>query len=424
MRILSHYLPACWGALFLSTVAQAFPVLIPGTELPGFIGHKQDTLVAFAVSSDKSWKRVPFQVDELEEGGFLVVRNPTRALPERKDFEHARDKDPFEGAISEVHRVIFDDADFEKCDEKCASGAIAAAQNFCGLQQKQPQPYMVRIDLSYRKTTLFFASCNGRIPAGNKPSNAGPAVDFSMRTLKGEEFNLTYSPKSPVLVEKLTVGGGDLDVFSGSLAVSLKPGSLLSLKYTEDDLPSVITSYDSKALATALELASSKRILGVRVSSQVCCDMSVYKDAFYFPVIIEPPFNVSSLRKGSEIRYGFRHKEKGALKIQTDMPLEGSSEKKIPRGTGYVVLDEENAVLGLGIRSRSENKAGIYVTGLRVDGKPVSDQLGFLIDLAAQEFKKPIHYEVWFYMGNRNQKDIVKEYSQNGIRYQILNVLH
>lgn len=114
------------------------------------------------------------------------------------------------------------------------------------------------------------------------------------------------------------------------LKAFLKPKYLFNMKFKDDDLVSQITSLSRGPQGLNVEVAVALNILAMKINTQICCDVSFYEDALYFPVVLDLPFSGDSFAKGSGLFLDFKQTkmQEFALNLSPDnlqMPAMQSS---------------------------------------------------------------------------------------------------
>ena len=290
---------------FAPRIAEAYPVMLTGVDLKTLVGVQRNRMIAFKIKPDMTGVKTPIQFDEIEDGSAIVFRKPSAILPIRKDHPHPSKNDPFRGTFEDVHRLSMDDQEFATCDAKCELKAPEIAKALCG-QSEQSRVELVRVDLKHLKTTAFVAGCNSQ---QNEPKALPVTVDFKNRTFSTPSYSYTFKDRRNILFESISVPSGGEKIFNNSeLMVFLKPKYVFNLQFSEKDIVSRVTSVSQGPVSTGIEIAFALDVLSFKVNSQICCDMSMYKDSFYFPVMIDLPFEGSSFKKGSGLYYGLNAK--------------------------------------------------------------------------------------------------------------------
>lgn len=302
-----------------SATTHAYPLVLKVKDVPDLQYSRRNTLIAAVpATGGTTLKRIPMAIDEMEDDALLVIRKPTKELPVRKKLHHPKQRDPFQGSLQNVHRVVIDEAEFAACDEKCVNQVRIESKKLCEIEpESRNEPTITRIDLSVKKTTGFIINC-GRVVSGNFETPV--KLDSDKRQFNSPFLSLQYHKKSPIVFEKVALEG-DKNVFfdNSQLEVLVKPKLFVSVHFTEDDLQSEITSYQEQGVGTSAELAMKLKTLGFTTSFEICCDISVYNDSFYFPVVVDLPFKGSSTRQGSGIFYGFNFLGDIAKDVETQL---------------------------------------------------------------------------------------------------------
>src|SRR5690606_14120273 len=112
-------------------------------DIPYLEGTLRKNLVAFSTSNGAIAKKIPLQIEEIEDGVALIFRAPNVVLPSRKDFEHPGTTDPFDGRVTKFHRFVLDENDFQICDAQCGSQVRSLAGQICGVDEKKSSTLQV-----------------------------------------------------------------------------------------------------------------------------------------------------------------------------------------------------------------------------------------------------------------------------------------
>ena len=115
------------GLLILMTLpklAVAYPVLVEAERFSKLFGQQRASLIAIAANKEIK-TRIPLQIDEVEDGAALVLRNPYVVRDLRSSLAHPKKSDPFFGRLQSVHRMVLDDRDFKTCDQDCQTAVPA-----------------------------------------------------------------------------------------------------------------------------------------------------------------------------------------------------------------------------------------------------------------------------------------------------------
>jgi hypothetical protein len=412
----------------ISSKSFAFPVLVHGSDLKSLVGLKREKFIAFRIKPDQTGEKIPLQFDEIEDDSAIVFRKPNAILPARKIHPHPSKIDPFRGSFEEVHRISMNDQDFLACDAKCEQKAPEIAKSLCG-QNAQGSIDLSKIELKFLKTSAFVAVCSTKQA---EQEQLPVTVDFKNRTFSTPSYSYTFKDKKNILFENIAIPAGGEKLFSNSeLMVYLKPKYVFNLQFSEKDLVSRVTSVSQGPVSTGVEIAFALDVLSFKVNSQICCDMSLYKDSFYFPVMIDLPFEGSSFKKGSGLFYG--------LNAQID-PLK-DLKSMAPPMSDYVFQDDpkpsEGASSAMLITSGDKMVAVGFQSMKKTEGKPsVAPLLAKPADLKKIEFpvtksdfglfydittlaKGFHHFNVWFYVGNKSQEEMLSDYAKNGVEFSV-----
>jgi hypothetical protein len=404
-------------SLYRDSDASAYPVILKlkDKEFASLVGVRRDHTIAFSKMGGGGWQRMPLQFDELEDDGFLVIRNASQKFPAREKVAHPAGVDPFEGTLDTVHRVVLDDDSFAPCDSKCHQEARAYAQKICASVPMR----ILRIDLHLRKTAGFLAVC------ASQTSNLTSSVssfnyDHAARRFSGSEFEVTHSAQNPMILENLVAGKSKTNVFTRSLLEArFRPKFFLPISLREGDLLAEVTSIAKGPISHAIELSMTAKTLGFKTGAQICCDVSYYKDAFYFPVIIELPFKGKSLQKGSGIYYGLTY----AGNLEKDLASQLTKVTQAQKSNANsLTFNGELSTVAIGFRGGRPgrdysvslaNPSELQGYGFQSTGT----NTGIFVDVGQSEATGTQRFEIWFYIGSKDNSALLTEYASKGIQY-------
>jgi|GEM_PF-640447 len=407
--------------------AAAYPVLMEAKTLSILLGSPRSNLMAMAPGADGSFRRVPLQIDEVEDGAAIVFRKPTTSTALRKDHAHPSNKDPFEGRLDEVHRVVTDDELYGVCDDACNMRAKVEARKQCGVSPAAAVT-LVRVDLKFRKTSAFIVDCHKSQKADPKEAIK---VDMKERTFSTKSYQYKYKDKKNILFESIDLLPEKKSVLrNGELLVYLKPKYVFNMQFGEKDLVSRITSVTQGPVSTGVEVAFSLDVLSFKVNSQICCDMSVYKDSFYFPVMIDLPFEGSSFKRGSGLYYGLDmdgDPTKDVKYLAEKLADYKFADVKAPKegGSSALLVQSGDKIVAVGFRSLKTD-AGDKAAPLvafpadlkKIEFPDVKSRFGLFYDVTS--LAKGFHnFNVWFYVGSKDQEAMLGEYAKNGVRFDV-----
>jgi hypothetical protein len=413
------------------SVSFAYPVMIQGTDLKSFVGMPRQKFIAFRIKDDLTGQKIPIQFDEIEDGSAIVFRKPDAVLPVRKVHPHPSKIDPFKGTFEDVHRLSIDDQEFAKCDAKCEQKAAEVAKSLCG-QTSSGTLDVAKVELSFLKTVAFVAVCPTNQPEGPQ---LPITVDFKNRTFTTPTYAYTFKDRKNVLFDNISIPPGGNKVFSNSeLMVYLKPKYVFNLQFSEKDLVSRVTSVTQGPVSTGVEIAFALDVLSFKVNSQICCDMSLYKDSFYFPVMIDLPFEGSSFKKGSGLFYGLNSKIDPLKDLKSFAPpmsdyVFQDNPKPSEGGTSAMLIKSGDKFIGVGFQSMSKKEALPGNAPLlarpadlkKIEFPATKSDFGLFYDITtlAKGFH---HFNVWFYVGNKDQEEMLSEYAKNGIQFSVKQI--
>jgi hypothetical protein len=401
-------LPAAVALSFFSQ-GLALPVLVKGTSLKALSGSMRPRLVAFKSVAGK-WSRVSIQTDEVEDDAFLVLRKPQTVMPLREKVNHPGDKDPFMGEFSQVHRVVLDSSDFAPCDAKCSSSASAGLSEVCGAGGGMAYS-LFKVSLKNGDGVVFLGECQRTVAP--LPETA---ISFDgTSTISAPDYRVVIGKTSPFLIEMLKDGKGNATYLKGGeLHAKLKTKLFVNVNVDNGDLAASITSVSRSTLATSLELAVQEKVLGFSTGKQVCCDITYYRDAFYFPVLIAPPEKLGKLRDGSFVALGFQSPLKVISAAHPVQPA--ASGKKGGSGAAYLLFDEGGKKLGMSLRPTGKSRSYSSRTiGAGDDLKEYgleNANSGLVLDLSDKSGEQ--RFEAWFFVGENEA--LLREFAEGGIQ--------
>jgi hypothetical protein len=409
--------------MFFGKQAWGFPVLIPAEKVTSLLGKNRNHLAAFQVTRN-TVHRIPLQVDEVEAGVALVLRNPTHTLPLRKKVSHPDSKDPFAGRFTSYHRLLLDDDNFAACDTGCETYAKAQLHQVCSTAKDSlTNLNLVRLNLRHLKTSAFVVDCGQEPPAEERVTQKQKIdADFKGRIFSTDLFRYEYKSDRSILPKSVTIHP-DIPLLSDSeLSVYLKPKMMFNMYFTEKDIFSEFTSYTQSNVSTAIEVSFAIDIFGMKVSPHVCCDVSVYKDALYLPVMIDLPFAGSSFQEGSGLFFGFTYPGDVQKDVEIFMPrLLPLGQKPTPGSINVVLIKAKEKRLAIGFRTNNKNlvPAVAFPDDLKRNMfKVVKSDLGVFYDITKLE-KGFQHFDMWFFVGDASQEKTLIEYAKNGIIFEV-----
>jgi hypothetical protein len=392
------------AAFVLTSTAQAFPVLFKATETPLLVGVPTSNIVALTpVNNGKTWNRIPIQFDEIEDNAFLILRRPDKIFPIREKVNHPPATDPFHGSVSQYHRIVLNDAHFASCDESCVAQANIGIKKIC--ESNNFTPIVYKVTATRRGTSAFVSFCNSELKPLPKPD-----IQFADKSLevKTPQYSAQLSNASPFLINWINIGNQSPVIQNTDLRAKLKTRMLFKLNIDSSDLGGKLASVTNNPLATSLEIATIGKVMGIKLVEQVCCDISFFDDAFYFPVLISIPGAIGKLRDGSEVSYAFQSLSQAPL-----TPTEGSSP----------VLTFEQDKKFIAVAFRPTNKSNAYKSQI-LNAKELQERefkrqnSGISIGLGGAESEQ--RFEAWFYIGDN--LELLKDYATHGVRNTVQRV--
>jgi hypothetical protein len=397
--------------------ALAYPVLVPVRQIPWMVGTKRENLIAMAYKDDQ-WKRIPLQLEEIEEDIAIVFRNPTESWPVRKKLHKPKTADPFEGYLDLYHRAIVDDEDAGECNSECESTLNAGAQKLCAGNKYRNYSRKARIDLDYTKRTAFIVDCMSKQIDPFKTTSTHDKDNF---TFKGETFDFHYKGKSSVMLDQFRVGTDRKPVLTNTeMHVFLSPKFMFNIHFEDDDVTAEISSVTYGPISLSVEIATSLSVFIFQINKQICCDINVFKDSLYFPIMLELPYNGDSFTKGSGLFFGYHLPEDTRYEF---FPVTEAKDNRPARGATAVVLEREGKLVTIGfgnlksidgkdLAPREENRNDLKKIGF----PSVSSHSGIFYD-ATQLPDGFNHFDVWFFVGNENDRPKLLDYARHGVSF-------
>lgn len=407
----------CAKELWVPQTAQAYPVLVPAKKIPWMVGAKRENLIAMAFSQGQ-WKRIPLQLEEIEDDIAIVFREPTESWPVRKKLHKPKTKDPFEGYLDVYHRAVIDDQDAGLCDAECAGSVKQGAQQLCTGASYRSYARMARIDLDYTRATAFVVDCMSKQPESFKTTSTLDAKHF---IFKGDKFEFQYKNEKSVMLDKFRVGPERKPVLTNTeMHVFLKPKFMFDMHFENKDVTAEISSLTYGPLSLAVEIATALNVFVFQINKQICCDINVFRDALYLPVMLDLPYSGEAFAKGSGLFYGFGITEGTRFEY---FPAAESAGKRPVRGATAIALEREGKLvtIGFGNLKSIEGKDLSPLEQTRASltklGFPkVSNDHGIFYD-ATQLPDGFNHFNVWFFIGTEAERDKLLDYARHGISY-------
>lgn len=410
------------GIVFAPQAAQAYPVLVPAKEIPWMVGAKRANLIAIAFSQGQ-WKRIPLQLEEIEEDIAIVFREPTESWPVRKKLHKPKTQDPFDGYFDVYHRAVIDDQDAGLCDSDCASGVRSAAQRLCTGESYRRYARTTRIDLDYTKATAFIVDCMSNQPEVFRTTSSIDAQNF---IFKGDHFEFQYKNDKSVMIDQFRFGSDQDPVLTNTeMHVFLKPKFMFNMHFENKDVTAEISSLTYGPLSLAVEIATALNVFVFQINKQICCDINVFKDALYFPVMLDLPYSGDAFAKGSGLFYGFGITNDTHFEY---FPATESDEKHSAQGRAAIALGQEGKLVTIGfgnlksIKGKDlspieENRENLN----RIGFPKVTNNHGIFYD-ATQLPDGFNHFNVWFFIGSEAERPKLLNYARHGISYTVQRI--
>ena len=399
--------------------AQAYPVILDADALADFMGLPKDHLLAFAPSlgggsaqqpgiPKEKWRRIALQTDELEDGSLLILRQPDRVFPARKTLEFPGQKDPFRGLLNRVHRVILDESEFApQCGDACEKEAALEAQKLCG---GSLMTSVLKIKVISTQTSGFLTACSSPV---SKQVAVSVQIDTAKKVIGSDVYKYVFKTEKNILPEHIQfVGQGNPAVTDSELQVYLNHKFLPKVHLTEDKTQSFITSVTNGPLSAAAELGFVTRIMGIKVGSQVCCDMSFFKDAFYLPVVLDLPFSGSSFQTGSGVFFGFK------FGPDTEIVSPQHPSTELGNKQNVLLIKQGKHAIAIGVRTAKTKPQFLAGSDLKAMQFPKTNQTsGVFYDVT--KLNKGFHnFTIWFFAGPVEIAPRLVEFASYGVAYE------
>lgn len=400
------------ASLLLSSTGLAYPVLLTSAQLNSIFGVARDHLVAIK-SDGQTTQRVALQVDEVEDDAALVLRQPFEIRKLRESLAHPQKADPFVGRLHNVHRIVLDDRDFASCHAECQKQMTASVKKICNSNFARQ---LLKVTLADSDKSLVIADCG--TPVGEQP-----ARNVSYEAKNGKVITPTYeyvqSSDKNIFFNEIRLKNAPRPILTDSeIKAYLKPKYLFNMKFKDSDLISQITSLSRGPQGLNIEVAVALNILAMKINTQICCDVSFYEDALYFPVVLDLPFAGSSFAKGSGLFFGFQADKQSEVKTEL-IPSQS------PDTSDAILIQQGKNLITLGFRSPNKRQM-TTVKPKVVSGKdmekmkfmPVQSPSGIFYDIqnAQQGFQ---HFMVWMLFGQESDRNKLIDYAQHGARVQV-----
>lgn len=392
----------------LSQQSFAFPVFVEAQKFSRFFGVNRSHLIAISVSKDVK-KRIPLQIDEVEDGAALVLRTPSEIRPLRESLAHPKKNDPFYGRLQSVHRLVLDDRDFSVCEAECLPSVTEAAKVLCS----NPIAHVLfKVSLPSERKDAFIVDCG--TSQKELPKRDSIAYDTKSLTVTTPHYAYQHVSEKNIFFRSITPTQREKPIVSKSeVKALLKPKFLFNMKFKDDDLISQITSVTRGPQSLSFEVAMALNLLAMKINNQICCDVSFYEDALYFPVVLDLPFSGSSFASGSGVFFGFETNQ--SEPVQTEFIPANS-----PDDSDAIVIKQNQNLLVIGMRRSTSQGSNAtrpkIVTGkdmAKAEFMPVKSDNGIFYDIkeTQQGFH---HFNVWLFFGAEQDKNKLVGYAQRG----------
>lgn len=404
------------AATLASVHAHGYPVLIRGQEAWQLHGAMRQNLLAIVPTANGGFKAIGIQFDEMEDDAVLVLRNPQVRLPFRASIPHPSDNDPFRGGMTKYHRIVMDDTEFTQCDAKCAEDARKFAEKTC---PGGTTGTGLKVEIADDKRTAFIFECGKKTkPVGSSHVTA----NLKERKFVGPLYSYQYKGDKNILFEGIQLGGGG--ALSGSEMVAyLRPRFMFNVTLTEKDLLSQVSAVVAGNVATEAELTTEVDVVGIGSGRQVCCDMTFYRDAFYFPVVIQLPFSGNSFAKGSGMFFGLSMPAEIEKTLEYSIP---NTSKASGSTAAVLTLTTGEQMLAIGFRGTRGREGGAVLPELvrpsdleKLSFSPkVQSKIGFFYDIRKLDSGLR-HFDVWFFTGKSSERERLIRLAGEGIKTRL-----
>lgn len=390
-----------------SVSAQAYPVLLNSSQLSGIFGTARRNLIA--VKSDgTSVQRVALQIDEVEDDAALVLRQPYEIRKIRNNLAHPQNTDPFQGRLQNVHRAVLDDRDFADCNSECLKKINTQVKTACNSPLAQT---VLKLTLEDGQRTAFIVDCGA--PA-NEYSPRNIKYDITNRKISTPKYDYVHESEKNIFFSEIRNRSEEKPVLTASeLKAYLKPKYLFNMKFKDDDLVSQITSLSRGPQSLNIEVAVALNILAMKINSQICCDVSFYEDALYFPVVLDLPFAGNSFAKGSGVFFGFQTENDSNTKTEFIAA-------KSATDSDVILIQQGKKLIALGFRQPTQKNQSLVRPRIvssqdmeSIKFMPVQSPSGIFYDIqnAREGFQ---HFMVWMLFGDESERTKLVEYAQRG----------
>jgi hypothetical protein len=398
-----HPLVLAVFVLALTPHASAFPLLFKAAEAPGLLHSPRENLVAFSTPDNgKSWQRIPVQTDEVEDDVFLILRSPNVVFPIRQQVNHPPAKDPAQGMLMPYHRITLNEKHFGSCDANCFSMGNLKSAKICAGATPLPSE-LHSITAAHSGERAFLGVCDTK---PNTLKNAQIEFEAKTQIVRTTEYSLKLSQDTPFLMDWLKLAGAQKSAIENTeLQAKLKTRMLVTVNINSEDLKGKLASVTNNSVGTSLEVATTDKVMGIKLVEQVCCDLSFFEDAFYFPVLVNIPGALGKLRNGSDVNFSF-------LASSGEPPVYSSSEPP------SLIIKQNEKYVGVAFRPlKRDTKTNAEVFGEKELRKRdlTKQNNGMSISLGGAEGEQ--RFEAWFYTGTN--LDTLKNVVRNGVRYAI-----
>lgn len=400
------------AALLLPAKAFGYPVLLNSSQLSIFFGTPRNQLMALRWNGTQL-QQAPLQIDEVEDDAVLVLREPYEVRKLRASLPHPKKKDPFLGRLQSVHRMVLDDRDFSDCGAECKNKIPTQVKTIC---RSSDASVLLEVSLVDANKSLFIADCG--VPVAELPPR-DINYNSASKTISTQKYEYVHSSDKNIFFSEIRARPESRPVMAQSeIKAYLKPKYLFNMKFEDDDLTSQITSLSRGSQSLSLEVAVGLNILAMKINTQICCDVSFYDDALYFPVVLDLPFSGKSFAKGSGVFFGFLSDT--AAKTKTEFIPSQSAEE-----SDAILIQQDGNLIALGFRSPNKKQSALVKPKIvssadmeKLKFTKLRSPTGIFYDIqSAQEGFQ--HFMVWVYFGKESERAKLTGYAQRGARARV-----
>lgn len=310
--------------LFHCRLAQAWPLILHGVDVPALLESPFDQIRAFQFDATaRTWVSRPVQTVQTNAKGRRDIWNPEYAHPHRERYYKNRRPRTTLGLTDEI---LLNPSDFTTCNEACIKAATEALPQLC------PTRNPVYRIVPPMGGTIFLARCSGPAPTFTCPHK----VDLDKRVISTSAFDYRYTQDNHMLIEDLGVRGKD-----GTLQTMLRNSKFdihanpkylpFDLHFDSEEIRSRLVSVSCGPVAAIAEIEFELHILLFKVSLDLLSQVVVFADGVHVPAIVTLPMSGDRLKPPSGVFYGFHTPFQNVEKdIETDIPFLKGEDAPIP----------------------------------------------------------------------------------------------